>query len=88
MRCCPQLTRVFLGEPRTTPQVGRCTTVNENRIHEQLPGPVRHDFCPACIRNSCYWDGNNNNEKMELNSSQYDSLYDIEPPRAACVATR
>lgn len=53
--------------------------VNENRIHEELPGPVRHDFCPACIRNSCYCDGNNNNEINGTQFLQYDSLYDIEP---------
>lgn len=29
MQCCPQLTRVFLREPCTTVQVGRCAIVNE-----------------------------------------------------------
>lgn len=56
-------------------QVGRCTTVNENRIYEELPGRMRHDFWPAYIRNSCYCD-EKKNIYIKLNSSHYDSSYD------------
>lgn len=74
MHCCPQLTRGFLYEPCTNLQVGRCTTVNENRIYEELPVWMRHDFWPAYIRNSCYCD----EKKIKLNSSRNDSSYDNE----------
>lgn len=75
MQRCPQLTRVSLCEPWTNLQVGRCATGNENRIDEELPGRVRHDFWPASIRNSCYCDGR---KKMaiKVNSSHCESSYD------------
>lgn len=76
MQRCPQLTRVSLCEPWTNLQVGRCATGNENRIDEELPGRVRHDFWPASIRNSCDCDGRRKKMEIKLKSSHCESSYD------------
>lgn len=81
MRRCPQLTRVFLCEPCTNLQVGGCATGNENRIDEELPGRMRHDFWPASIRNSCDCD-----EEKNLNQTEQLTLWEQLWQRGRSVA--